>query len=227
MSTSDTGEPGSASRVRATLRQPHFRKACWAGVAVARTVSVARSSGRCSRIRSCKAPAMPCRRHEGRTSSSTSAKRIVDTAHTSEPQVNWSARLDVIYSGRPSSQVRVHHSWSHKDPTYKTTLCGMLMIKERLLRVWLAYKRLTELSFPLRFPVVQFPNLPLIVALLAGEAGTFLGGSAHSYAASVSYLAMTIWAYEELVHGVNWFRRLLGLAYVILLVVRVAGALHP
>jgi hypothetical protein len=34
-------------------------------------------------------------------------------------------------------------------------------------------------------------------------------------------------AYEELVHGVNWFRRLLGLAYVILLVVRVAGALHP
>jgi hypothetical protein len=102
----------------------------------------------------------------------------------------------------------------------------MLMIKERLLRVWLAYKRLTELSFPLRFPIVQFPNLPLIVAVLAGEAGKFLDGSAHSYAASVSYLAMTIWAYEELVHGVNWFRRLLGLAYVILLVVRVADALH-
>ena len=102
----------------------------------------------------------------------------------------------------------------------------MLMIKERLLRVWLAYKRLTGLSFPRRFPIVQFPNLPLIVAVLAGEAGRFLDGSAHSYAASVSYLAMTIWAYEELVHGVNWFRRLLGLAYVILLVVRVAGALH-
>jgi hypothetical protein len=51
-------------------------------------------------------------------------------------------------------------------------------------------------------------------------------GCAHSYAASVSYLAMAIWAYEELVHGVNWFRRLLGLAYVILLVVRVADALH-
>ena len=114
----------------------------------------------------------------------------------------------------------------HKDPTYKTTRCGMLMIKERLLRVWLAYKRLTELSFPRRFPIVQFPNLPLIVAVLAGGAGKFLDGSAHSYATSVSYLAMTIWAYEELVHGVNWFRRLLGLAYVILLVVRVADALH-
>jgi hypothetical protein len=102
----------------------------------------------------------------------------------------------------------------------------MLMIKERLLRAWLAYKRWTGLSFPRRFSIVQFPNLPLIVAALAGEAGKLLDGSAHSYAASVSYLAMTIWAYEELVHGVNWLGRLLGLAYVILLVVRLAGASH-
>jgi hypothetical protein len=102
----------------------------------------------------------------------------------------------------------------------------MLMIKERLLRAWLACKHVTGLSFPRRFPIVQFPNLPLIVAVSAGEAGKFLDGSAHSYAASVSYLAMAIWVYEELVHGVNWFRRLLGLAYVILLVVRVADGLH-
>jgi hypothetical protein len=26
---------------------------------------------------------------------------------------------------------------------------------------------------------------------------------------------MSIWAYEELMHGVNWFRHLLGLGYVI------------
>jgi hypothetical protein len=102
----------------------------------------------------------------------------------------------------------------------------MLRIKERRLRVWPTYKRLTELSFPRRFPIAQFPNLPLIVAILAGEVGKFLDDSAHSYAASVSYLALTIWAYEELVHGVNWFRRLLGLAFMILLVVRVADALH-
>jgi hypothetical protein len=102
----------------------------------------------------------------------------------------------------------------------------MLMIKERLLGVWLGYKRLTELSFPRPFPIVQFPNVPLIVAFLAGEAGKFPNASAHSYAASVSYLAMTIWAYEELVRGVNWFRRLLGLAFVILLIVRVAHALR-
>jgi hypothetical protein len=76
----------------------------------------------------------------------------------------------------------------------------MLMIKERLLSAGLAYKRLTDLSL--------------------------LDGSAHSYATSVSYLAVTIWAYEELVNGGNWFRRLLGLAFVILLIVRVAYALH-
>ena len=102
----------------------------------------------------------------------------------------------------------------------------MAMIKERLLSLWLGYKRLTGLSLPRRFPIVQFPNLPLIVAFLAGAAGKFLNGSAHSYAASASCLAMTIWAYEELVYGVNWFRRLLGLAFVILLIVRVAHALH-
>jgi hypothetical protein len=95
-----------------------------------------------------------------------------------------------------------------------------------LLSVWLSFKRLTQLSFPRRFPIVQFPNLPLIVAFLAGEAGKFVDGTAHTYSASVSYLAMTIWAYEELVHGVNWFRHLLGLAYVIIVVVRVANALH-
>jgi hypothetical protein len=100
------------------------------------------------------------------------------------------------------------------------------MIKERLLSAGLAYKRLAELSLPRRFPIVQFPNLPLIIAFLAGAAGRLLDGSAHSYATSVSYLAVTIWAYEELANGVNWFRRLLGLAFVILQIVRVAHALH-
>jgi hypothetical protein len=73
---------------------------------------------------------------------------------------------------------------------------------------------------------VQFPNVPLAVALAAGEVGNLASGTGHAYATSVSYLALTIWAYEELVHGVNWFRRLLGLAFAVILVVRVAHALH-
>jgi hypothetical protein len=94
------------------------------------------------------------------------------------------------------------------------------------LSIWLAFKRLTEFSFPRRFPIVQFPNLALIVGLGAAEAARFLDGSAHSYAISVSYLGMTVWAYEELVRGVNWFRHLLGLAYAIIMIVRIAHLVH-
>jgi hypothetical protein len=92
--------------------------------------------------------------------------------------------------------------------------------------IWRAFRRLTKLGFPRRFPIVQFPNLPLIVAFVAGEAGRFAHGTDHAYTASVSYLAMTIWAYEELTHGVNWFRHLLGAAYAVIMVARVAHALH-
>ena len=51
-------------------------------------------------------------------------------------------------------------------------------------------------------------------------------GTGHSYLRAVAYLATTIWAYEELADGVNWFRRLLGLAVLILLVVRIADAIQ-
>ena len=92
--------------------------------------------------------------------------------------------------------------------------------------LWRGFKRLTTLGFPQRFPIVQFPNLPLIVAFLAGAAASFVDGDAHFYARSVAYLGMTIWAYEELANGVNWFRHLLGATYAVILVIRVAHALH-
>jgi hypothetical protein len=92
------------------------------------------------------------------------------------------------------------------------------------LRRW--FTQLTQLGWPRRFPVVQFPNVPLLVAIVAGRATGIVNEPAGSYSQSVSYLAMTVWAYEELVHGVNWFRRLLGLVYLIVMVMRVAHAAH-
>ena len=44
--------------------------------------------------------------------------------------------------------------------------------------------------------------------------------------AAISYLTLTVWAYEELVDGVNWFRHLLGNSYVISTAVHLAVALH-
>jgi hypothetical protein len=98
-------------------------------------------------------------------------------------------------------------------------------VKAGLLSVGHAYKWVTALSFPPRFPMVQFPNLPLALAFIAGWTASALSGHPHSYAQAVSYLAMTVWAYEELAHGVNWFRHLLGMAFVLILIVRVAHAI--
>jgi hypothetical protein len=95
-----------------------------------------------------------------------------------------------------------------------------------LVATWDGYQRLTRLGFPPRFQMVQFPNLPLIIGFVAGTASGMVHGTAHPYLAAVGYLAMTTWAYEELVHGSNWFRHLLGLAYAVLLVVRVAHAIQ-
>jgi hypothetical protein len=91
---------------------------------------------------------------------------------------------------------------------------------------WSGFKRLTQLSWPRRFPIVQFPNAPLILAFLAGQVAERVHGQGHADASAISYLTLTIWAYEELVHGVNWFRHLLGLAYVISTAVHLAIALH-
>ena len=82
-----------------------------------------------------------------------------------------------------------------------------------------------QFGWPRGFPIVQFPNVALLAAFASGQAAAMLHGVGHNDAAAVSYVAMTIWAYEELVHGVNWFRHLLGLVYIISTVAHLALAL--
>lgn len=93
-------------------------------------------------------------------------------------------------------------------------------------RGWALFKRLTQIGLPPAFPIVQFPNAPLILAFLAAAAASHIHGANRSYATAVAYLAMAIWAYEEFVRGVNWFRRLLGASYLIIMVIRVAHGLN-
>jgi hypothetical protein len=87
------------------------------------------------------------------------------------------------------------------------------------------YRRVRGFSFPRCYPLAQFPNNPLIVAYVAGRVAMMVTGAGHFDAQAISYLAMVIWAYLELTQGVNWFRRLLGLAYVISTGVHLARAL--
>jgi hypothetical protein len=98
--------------------------------------------------------------------------------------------------------------------------------ERRALGPWRAFKRLTQIGFPRRFPLVQFPNVPLIVAFVAGEVAKHTHGPGHAYAMSISFLALAVWAYLELTGGVNWFRRMLGLGYSISTAVHLATALH-
>jgi hypothetical protein len=89
-----------------------------------------------------------------------------------------------------------------------------------------AYQRLTQLSFPRSYPLIQFPNVPLILAFVSGLVAANSHGGEQDGARAISFLSMAVWAYLELFEGVNAFRRLLGLAYTIFTAVHLAGALH-
>jgi hypothetical protein len=68
--------------------------------------------------------------------------------------------------------------------------------------------------------VAQVPNVPFAFAIVAAVASRFLneGSTAYFFARAVFFVGFAIWAYLELVEGVNGFRRVLGaagIAYVL------------
>ncbi len=77
-------------------------------------------------------------------------------------------------------------------------------------------------GWPERFPLVQFPNPPLAVALVATLTARFTDGSVHDYAYAIASVGFAAWAYLELSAGSNWVRRLLGLAGLVWVVTRLA-----
>jgi hypothetical protein len=65
---------------------------------------------------------------------------------------------------------------------------------------------------PRHFPIFQFPNPPLIVAMLAAAVARTTHGSSSHKATQLSRLALLAWSAAEITTGANWFRRLLGVA---------------
>lgn len=65
---------------------------------------------------------------------------------------------------------------------------------------------------PRRFPIFQFPNPPLIAAILAGAIARTTHGPYSRNARRLSRLALLVWSAEEIATGANWFRRSLGIA---------------
>ncbi len=80
--------------------------------------------------------------------------------------------------------------------------------------------RRAQHGWPARFPVVQFPNAPLLVALAAAVVGRLSSGTLHDVARTVSGLALAVWAALELARGTNWLRRLLGAGFLVYLAVK-------
>ncbi|HWI74009.1 MAG TPA: hypothetical protein VNT55_18765 [Baekduia sp.] len=75
-------------------------------------------------------------------------------------------------------------------------------------------------GWPRRFVLVQFPNTPLLVALAGGVVARFTDGTVRDVVGVVAGVALAVWALEELLQGVNWFRRALGAAFLVLFAVR-------
>lgn|SRR6185437_841554 len=90
-----------------------------------------------------------------------------------------------------------------------------------LAEVW----RRGQIGWPRRFPIAQFPNPPLLVALAGWLVAAVTGGAAHDVGRILTTLGLVVWACEEIASGVNWFRRLLGLAVLAWVVVGVIGGL--
>lgn len=84
------------------------------------------------------------------------------------------------------------------------------------------YRRLVGLGFPASYPLVQFPNPPLLIAIAASVVGWFVSGDAQRYVTAVGTVGIAVWAWQEAVDGVNAFRHLLGAAMLVSTVIGLA-----
>jgi hypothetical protein len=80
-------------------------------------------------------------------------------------------------------------------------------------------------GWPRRFPVVQAPNPPLILACAGWGLASLADGKAHDAGHAVLIIGLVVWALEEAVAGDNWFRRLVGAGALVWLGLRLTRAL--
>jgi hypothetical protein len=85
--------------------------------------------------------------------------------------------------------------------------------------------RRLQRGWPSRFPIVQFPNPPLLLAFGGWGLAAATGGTAHDIGRAVFIIGLGVWAWAEMVSGVNWLRRLLGAGALVWLVAALAGEL--
>ncbi len=82
-----------------------------------------------------------------------------------------------------------------------------------------------QAGWPRTFPIAQFPNAPLLLAFAGRGLAAVAGGTPQEVGRAVFILGLSVWAWEEAVGGVNWFRHLLGAGALIWIVADLAGEL--
>lgn len=82
-----------------------------------------------------------------------------------------------------------------------------------------------QAGWPRSFPLVQFPNAPLLLAFAGAGLAAAADGTAHDVGRAIFTIGLGVWAWEEALHGVNWFRHVLGAGALVWIVARLAGEL--
>jgi len=80
-------------------------------------------------------------------------------------------------------------------------------------------------GFPRSFPIVQFPNLPLLLAFSGWGVAAAAQGAAHDAGRAVFTIGLGVWAWQEAAEGANWFRRAIGAGALVWIVVDLSGEL--
>lgn len=85
--------------------------------------------------------------------------------------------------------------------------------------------RRAQVGWPRSYPIVQFPNAPLLLAFAGWGLAAATGGTAHDVGRAVLIIGLGVWAWLEMVSGVNLFRRVLGAGALVWIVASLAGEL--
>jgi hypothetical protein len=82
-------------------------------------------------------------------------------------------------------------------------------------------------GWPRRFPIVQFPNPPLLVALAGRGLETLTEGSPHDAGRGLFLVGFGGWGLEEALGGANWLRRLIGAGALVWLAAKATKETFP
>jgi hypothetical protein len=82
-----------------------------------------------------------------------------------------------------------------------------------------------QVGWPRSYPIVQFPNAPLLLAFAGWGVAAATHGTPHDVGHWAFLLEVGVWAWEETTGGVNRFRRLLGVGGLAWVAFALAGEL--